>query len=506
MNDKRIRTIVIVGGGTAGWMTATALSRVLKRESCSIRLIESDQIGTVGVGEATIPAIHDFNRRLGIDEKAFMKATNATFKLGIEFVDWHRIGTAYMHPFGPFGQDINGVGFHHYWLWLRNGGDKSPLGDYSLPTLAAKLGNFDYPSTDPRSVYSTYSYAFHFDATRYALFLRELAESLGVIRTEGKVVDVARHAESGFIKHVQLEDGTAIAGDLFIDCSGFRGLLIGDALKTPYEDWQQYLPCDSALAVQSENIREPLPYTRATARGAGWQWRIPLQHRTGNGHVFSSQYMSEEEAARVLLENLEEKPHGEPRLLRFVPGKRKQMWVGNCVAIGLSGGFLEPLESTSIYLIQAAIMKLIEFFPDKTFAGPDVDEFNRRMDTMFDEVRNFVILHYKATERNDTAFWRYCREMPVPDELSYRMELFRERGLASHRKSELFIEANWLAVLLGQGIEPMSYDPRVHCLTDVKVRERLSLMREYLARAAETMCPQQKTIHENCASGDSLHD
>lgn len=499
MENNRIRDIVIVGGGTAGWMTAAALSRVLGAQQCSICLVESEQIGTVGVGEATIPAIHDFNRRLGIDEKEFMRATNATFKLGIEFVNWRRIGDAYIHPFGTFGQDMNGVGFHHYWLQQRQSGDKTPISAFSLAHTAAKLGRFAYPAEDMRSIYSTYSYAYHLDASLYARFLRDFAERLGVRRIEGKIVDVQLRAGNGFISSVLLENGESISGELFIDCSGFRGLLIEQALETGYEDWQQWLLCDRAIAMPSANVGPGHPYTRATAHEAGWQWRIPLQHRTGNGHVFSSAHIGEGRAADVLLHHLEGDALAEPRLLSFVPGKRRKMWNRNCIAIGLSGGFLEPLESTSIFLIQAAIMKLIKFFPDAGFAEADVEEFNRRMDAMFDEVRNFIILHYKAVERDDSEFWKYCRTMPIPDELEHRIELFRSRGVASHRQSELFIEPNWIAIYLGQGIIPETCDPRVDCLPRELIRSRLAAMREYVQRAAEEMPAHEQTIAKNCA-------
>ena len=503
MSIDPIRSVVIVGGGTAGWMTAAALARVLDSNRSSITLVESEAIGTVGVGEATIPAIHDFNRRLGLDEADFMRFTNATFKLGIEFVNWRQIGEAYMHPFGTYGQDMNGVSFHHYWLKERFAGDATPFGDYALPHVAAKMGRFKHPVADKRSVYSTYSYAFHFDALSYGQYLRALAEKLGAKRVEGKVVDVRLRAEDGFIESVALENGDSIDGDLFVDCSGFRGLLIEEALGTGYEDWRHWLPCNSALAVATRRDGDPQPYTRATAHAAGWQWRIPLQHRTGNGHVFSSDHISEDDAANILLEHVEGEPHGEPKLLRFTPGKRRRMWNRNCVAIGLSGGFLEPLESTSIYLIQAAVMKLLELFPDREFATPDIDAFNRSLDTRFDEVRNFIILHYKATERDDSEFWNYCRTMSIPDELEERMRLFRERGVAAHRRSELFIETNWLAVYLGQGVMPRAFDPRTGCMNDEEIRNRMQLMREYLQGAAKALPTHAESIAAYCAATEA---
>ena len=506
MSQQPIRNIVIVGGGTAGWMTAAALARMLPRGLARIRLVESEAIGTVGVGEATIPAIHDFNRRVGLDEKDFMARTNATFKLGIEFVDWGRIGDAYLHPFGTYGRDLNGVSFHHYWLRERAAGSKVPFEHYSLPWLAAKRGRFDYPS-DPsdnrQSVYSTYSYAFHFDASLYARYLRGIAEELGVERIEGRILEAELRADDGYIQHVVLEDGSRLGGELFIDCSGFHGLLIEQALQTGYVDWREWLPCDRAFAVASDHAESgngPDPYTRATARDAGWQWRIPLQHRMGNGHVFSSEYTDEERAAQTLLDNLEGEAHGDPRLLKFVPGKRKRMWRRNCIAIGLSGGFLEPLESTSIFLIQAAIMKLIERFPDAAMPAVVRDAYNDDMDRMFDEVRNFIILHYKQTARDDSDFWRYCANMPIPEELAHRMRVFAERGVAAHRAGELFIETNWIAVYLGQHLVPQNVDPRVDCLDAGETRRTLRDMREHLARAADALPTHADTIRKHCAA------
>lgn len=500
VSQRPIRNVVIVGGGTAGWMTAAALARVLPQGFCRIRLIESDEIGTVGVGEATIPAIHDFNRRVGLDEKEFMARTNATFKLGIEFVNWGTVGNSYLHPFGTYGRDMNGVGFHHYWLRERQSGSTIAYDNYSLPWLAAKRRRFDYPRSDTGSVYSTYSYAFHFDASLYARYLRSIAEELGVERMEGRITGTELRPEDGYIKNVVLENGSRVEGELFIDCSGFRGLLIEQALKTGYVDWRRWLPCDRAFAVPSDYVSDPDPYTRATAHEAGWQWRIPLQHRMGNGHVFSSEYCSEERAAETLLGNLEGKARSEPRLLRFVPGKRRKMWRRNCIAIGLSGGFLEPLESTSIFLIQAAIMKLIELFPDSTLPPPVIDEYNLCMDRMFDEVRDFVILHYKQTARDDSEFWRYCRNMSIPDELDYRMRLFRERGVARHRAGELFIETNWVAVYLGQKLIPERYDPRADCMRSEDLSKALAGIREHLAKAAEAMPAHATTIARNCAA------
>lgn len=503
-DEDRIRRVVIVGGGTAGWMTAAALSTVLRKDLCTIELVESDAIGIVGVGEATIPAIHDFNRKIGLDEQDFMRHTGATFKLGIEFVDWTRIGNAYMHPFGRFGYDMNGVAFHHYWLRMQSLGNASPFGEYCVPPVAGKLGRFALPQSDPRSVLSTYSYAFHFDASLYANYLRQVSERRGVSRIEGKIVDVQLHGESGHISSVRLENGQVISGDLFIDCSGFRGLLIGAALGVPYRNWQQWLPCDRAIAVPCSNPDRLDPFTRATARSAGWQWRIPLQHRTGNGYVHCSDYISEDEATALLLANLDGDPLAEPRTLRFVAGRRDRSWSRNCVAIGLSGGFLEPLESTSIYLIQAAIMKLIERFPDRSFSSANVADFNEQINQQYDQIRDFVIFHYKATNRDDSDFWRRCRSMQIPESLDYRMRVFRERGHVVYRRRELFIETNWVAVFLGQELLPVALDPRVACLPDARIAERLEQMRQTIRHAVETLPQHDHFMAGYCAADPGI--
>jgi tryptophan halogenase len=500
MSQKRIENIVIVGGGTAGWMTAAAFARSLDPRQYKVRLVESDQIGIIGVGEATIPAIHEFNQFIGIDEVEFMKKTNATFKLGIEFRNWGSLGESYIHPFGRFGQAINGVGFHHYWLKMRQAGDPSGFEEYSLPITAARSGKFDYPSSDPHSPLSTYLYAFHFDAGLYARFLRQWCEQRGVERVEGKVVQVKQNTENGFIESISLESGESIAGDFFIDCTGFRGLLIEQTLKSGFDDWSHWLPCNRALAVPSENVGEPVPHTRATALTAGWQWRIPLQHRTGNGHVYCSEYLNDDEATQMVLDNVEGTPMAEPRLIRFTTGKRRKAWVNNCVAIGLSGGFLEPLESTAIYFIQSAIMKLVRNFPDASFSAVEADEFNRQIDSKFNQVRNLLIAHYKETQRDDTPFWNYCRNMSIPEDLTHRIELFRHRGHVSFKSSELFNEPSWLSVLIGQGVIPQSYDPRVDGVSEAEIGQRLEQIKTIIRQSAESMPGHASTIANNCAA------
>jgi len=492
-----IRTVVIVGGGTAGWMTAAALSWAF-RGRMTIRLIESLEIGTVGVGEATIPHIRSFNQRLGIDEREFMARTRATFKLGIEFRNWGRLGDAYIHPFGAYGSPIGGVDFHHYWLKRHLAGDNTSISDYSLPIVAAYLNRFNPPTADRRSLLSTFSYAYQFDAGLYATFLRRYAEQRGTVRTEGKIVDVGVSPEGGTIQTVTLADGQVVEGDLFIDCSGFRGLLIEQTLHAGYEDWTRWLPCDSAVAVPCENSGPWTPYTRATADEYGWRWRIPLQHRVGNGYVFCSGYIDASAATEVLMRSLEGARLGEARLLRFVTGKRRKQWVGNCVAIGLSSGFLEPLESTSIHLIQQAITNLIELFPDRRFDPADATEFNRVMDLEYERIRDFLILHYNATERTDTAFWAYCRTMHLPESLAHRMELFRARGTLVTYREGCFLDPSWVAVYIGQRVVPRRYDPLADAVSDDQLAVHLRTLRQAVLQTARSMPDHRQFIDRYC--------
>ncbi len=494
------RRIVIVGGGTAGWMMAAGLGALMGKR-LDITLIESEAIGTVGVGEATLPHIRNFNSRIGIDEAEFMRATQATIKLGIEFVDWRVKGERYLHPFGAFGHDMAGTAFHHHWLRARRGGDAHPIGDYSLPVVAAAAGRFMPPSQNPESIYSTYNYAFQFDASLYAKFLRTFSEARGVVRQEGRIVSVQRDGETGLIAAITLENGGSIAGDFFIDCSGFRGLLIEGELETGYHEWTEWLPCDRAVAVPCAKGGDFAPYTRATARDAGWQWRIPLQHRTGNGHVYSSAHISDDEATATLLANLEGEPEADPRLLRFVTGQRKLNWNRNVVAVGLSGGFLEPLESTSIYLIQQAITNFIELLPEHADDPVPRAEYNRLMDLEFERVRDFLILHYHATERGDTPFWDRCRTMKVPDSLKAKMDLFRRTGHVVKYKDGLFLEASWLAVYLGQGIIPERHSPHADTLPQAELGAHLARLREMTAKAAANMPSHADWIAKNAAAG-----
>jgi tryptophan halogenase len=461
-----IKTLVIVGGGTAGWMAAASLARILQGK-VAIRLVESDEISTVGVGESTIPMIRLFNEALGINEDDFVRETKATFKLGIEFLDWGRQGDRYMHGFGIFGQDRGTVDFFQYWLKAHQAGRAPDLGRYSINRMAADANRFMRPSQEmANSPLADIVYAFHLDAGLYARYLRKYAEARGVRRTEGKVVEVRQRAHDGFVDSVVMENGEAIAGDLFLDCTGFRGLLIEQTLKTGFEDWSHWLPCDRAWAVPCELSGDLLPYTRAQARPAGWQWRIGLQHRTGNGHVYASRFMSDDEAAAILMANLDGKPLADPRLLRFTAGKRNKVWNKNVVAVGLASGFLEPLESTSIHLIQSTISRLVGFFPDAGFDQADIDEFNRQSDFEVERIRDFLILHYHATERSDTPFWDHVRTMDVPATLRRKLDLYRAHGRVVRENNELFADVGWQQVLHGQGVKAGGYHPLVDLLDE----------------------------------------
>ncbi len=477
--------IVVVGGGTAGWMSAAVLSRALGHLA-QIELIESEQIGTVGVGEATIPQILLLLNLLGIEEHDFLRHTQGSIKLGIQFVDWARIGDAYIHDFGRPGRPLGMLGFHHYWLRARANGIGDDLPSYSLNAVAAANNRYDDVASVGNTGICGLEHAFHFDASLVARYLRRISEANGVVRTEGKIVDVALDGESGFVQSVQLESGDEVEGDLFIDCSGFRGLLIEQALETGYEDWTHWLPCDRAMAVPCESVEPLTPYTRSTARTAGWQWRIPLQHRIGNGHVYSSAYMSDDEAARILLDNLDGKPLADPRPLRFTTGRRKKLWNRNVVALGLASGFLEPLESTSIHLVQSGLSRLINLFPDRGFNPATIDEYNRQYAYEFERIRDFIILHYHANERTDGEFWVERREMEIPDTLADRLELFREAGRFVDDADDLFKESSWIQVMLGQRIEPRAYHPMADLLTGDQLTEFLGGIRQIIdARSAD---------------------
>lgn len=492
--------IVIVGGGSAGWMAAAALSRLLTPD-WQITLVESDQIGTVGVGEATIPQILLFNGVLGIDENEFLKATKGTFKLGIEFDGWRAPGERYMHAFGHVGRDLGLIPFHHYWLQAKVRGKARTLDHYSLSECTARSNRFSRTDPLPQAPLGAPTYAYHFDAGLYAAMLRKFSEARSVVRHEGRIVDIPLNGETGAVAAVKLENGELIEGDLFIDCSGFRGLLIGEAVGSEYVDWSKWLPCNRALAVPCEPAEKLLPYTRASAREAGWQWRIPLQHRIGNGYVYCSDYIDDDRAAETLLANLDGKPLADPRPIRFTTGHRREFWKKNVVSLGLSCGFLEPLESTSLHLVQSGIKHLIDLLPAGEIAGAEVERFNRQMTFEFETIRDFLMLHYWANSR-DEPFWQACRNLELTDSLQHKLELFRSSGRLFRYNEELFTETGWLQVLIGQGIEPASYHPLANAPGDEAVDKYLVSIEEVIAAKVARMPEHADYIRQNCSSGD----
>ena len=498
-NPNMIRDYVIVGGGTAGWMTAAALAHILDAERVNVTLVESEAIGTVGVGEATIPSILTFNTMLGIDENDFVAKTNATFKAGIEFVNWGGLGESYLHPFGDFGPDIETLPLHHHWLRAKANGYSRDLYDFALMAKVAYKGRFmRSPTSDKRSPFSAIHYAYQFDAGLYAAYLRDYAEARGVKRLEGRVTNVRQDAETGFVEGVDLEDGRAVDGEFFIDCSGFRGLLIEGALEAGYEDWRSHLPVDRAVALPCESAGDPIPYTRATAHGAGWQWRIPLQHRTGNGHVYCSEFISDGDALQTLTDNLDGKPTAEPKFLRFTTGHRRKFWSRNVLALGLSAGFMEPLESTSIHLIQNGIARLFKLMPDRRFLQGDIDEFNRRTLWEYERIRDFLVLHYVQTKRDDTEFWRHAQTLPVSDSLQAKIDMFHGMGRVHREGTELFSESSWLAVMYGQGLEPEGWDPIADRFDLDMVVSRLENVADVVDRASDAMPRHADFIREEC--------
>ena len=469
MPADRLQSLVILGGGTAGWMAAAALARFAPH--LSITLVESEAIGTVGVGEATIPQIHLFNGALGLDESEFLRDTKASFKLGIEFAGWTREGESYMHAFGAIGRAAGLLPFQHYWLRAKQAGFAKPLIRYSANELAARTMRVQHgprPAGAPEL-----PYAYHFDAALYAAFLRRYAEARGVMRVEGKVASAERDSESGDIAALHLEGGIRVAGDFFIDCSGFRGLLIEGELASGYEDWTHWLPCDRALAVPCASGGEFTPYTRSTARAAGWQWRIPLQHRIGNGYVYSSAHVSDDEAAAVLLANLDGAPQGDPRPLRFTTGMRRRHWVNNCLAVGLSAGFLEPLESTSIHLAQSAISRFLAVLPSGKPDSATVDWFNAQAEFEWSRVRDFIILHYWANDRRGEPFWDERRSMALPATLRAKIDRWQAMGFIHREHEELFTEVGWFQVLAGQGVAAAGYNPMADALPEAELRALL---------------------------------
>jgi tryptophan halogenase len=479
------RRIVVVGGGTAGWMTAAALARFCV-PGFAVTLVESDEIGTVGVGEATIPSIREFNAALGLDEAEFLAATGGTYKLGIAFEGWGRPDKGYVHAFGLIGAALGVVPFHHYWLRGLKLGISKQLGHYILHTIAIAGNRFAHVERPAGSVLPPLPYAYHFDASLYAKFLRGYAEKRGVVRQEGKIVAVERNQQNGDVGAVLLANGTHIEGDLFVDCSGFRGLLIEQELEAGFEDWTHWLQCDRAVAVPCARVDPLMPLTRSIARKAGWQWRIPLQHRIGNGHVFSSRRISEDEAAATLLANLDGKPMADPRTIRFVTGRRRKTWVRNVVAIGLSSGFIEPLESTSIHLIQTGINRLLELLPAGEISEAARADYNSRSAFEMERIRDFIILHYHANQRAGEPFWDELRTMDVPEPLKHKIDLFRATGRTVHSFDELFDARAWIQVMIGQNIMPETYHPLADLLPEPRLKEFLNgLERSHMAEVSQ---------------------
>ena len=491
MQHERVHKVVIAGGGTAGWMAAASLAKLLGK-TLDITLVESDEIGTVGVGEATIPTLLTLHELLKIKEQDFVRAVQGTFKLGISFENWRDIGRNYIHSFGWTGQDSWAAGFQHFWLKGRKMGISREFGEYCKEWVAAKQRRFAVLPNHGLN------YAYHFDASLYARFLRAMAEEHGAVRQEGRIEAVEQDPVTGFITGLRLQSGQHVPGDLFIDCTGFRGLLIEQTLRAGYEDWSHWLPCDSAVAVQTESLSPPLPYTRSIARDAGWQWRIPLQHRVGNGVVFSAEHWSDDEAVNRLLENVEGEVLTEPRVIKFKTGQRRRHWHKNCVAMGLASGFIEPLESTSIHLIQRSVIRLMQMFPYDGIREPDVNEFNNQMRFEIDNVRDFIILHYHVTDRTDTAFWRQCRDMDIPDTLEHRIELFRQAGRVFKIPTELFGENSWIQVMLGQGLVPEQYHPIVNMMSDDELGRFLTGIHDAVGKVTSQLPDHQRFIDHYC--------
>ncbi|HEY8570152.1 tryptophan halogenase family protein [Microbulbifer sp.] len=500
MNNKTIKNLVILGGGTAGWMTAAMMARSLAG-TVDITLVESDQIGTVGVGEATIPPILNFNRALGLDEAEFLRATNGTIKLGIQFENWSRPGESYMHAFGSIGKNFPFCDFHHFWLRSHASGHSDSYWDFSLNYQAAKQNRFAHLANIPNTNLPGLSYAYHFDAALYAQYLRRYSESKGVKRVEGKVSDVRCNHDSGHVENLALENGQVIEGDLFVDCSGFVGLLIDKAVGSQYESWSQWLPCDRAMAIPSESADSIPPYTRSIAHACGWQWQIPLQHRTGNGLVYSSSHWSDEQAREVLLGNLPGKPLAEPRVIPFRTGHRREQWKRNVVSLGLASGFLEPLESTSIHLVQSGATRLVKCFPHRGIRAEEVAEFNRQSRVEMERIRDFIILHYKANQRGDSDFWRHCESMEIPQSLQHKIELFRTTGKVFRDYEDLFTEVAWQQVLIGQGVLPEDHHVIADGLSDVQLDDLLQSLKTLIQGTVKQLPTHEAFLSSLLAAG-----
>lgn len=489
---ERLRSIIIVGGGTAGWMTAALLARRLAPLGIALTLIESSAIGTIGVGEATTPAIRDYFEAAGLDEGAVMRAAEGTAKLGIEFEGWTGEGSRFFHPFGLYGSASGGVAFHHYWLRQRAAGDGTPLDRYSLASRLAQAGAMMAPIR-PAPDFAFFDWALHFDARLYAGYLGEVATARGVRRIDAQIRSVERDPTTGRIIAVHTVEQGAISGDLFVDCTGFRSLLLGVALDEPFVDWSAFLPVDRAVAIPSATPpgSAPLaPYTRSIARGAGWQWRIPLRHRIGNGYVYCSRFLSDDEAAATLAGALDGTALAEPSLLRFRTGHRRRFWSSNCVGVGLSAGFLEPLESTSITLIHSAIERLVDLLPDTRMDPALAAEYNRITALEYERVRDFLILHYHGNARVE-PFWRERRAAPLPEPLAHKIRMFRSRGELVRYDWETFADPSWLSLFAGLNMLPDRWDPRADVLTTTQIDGAFSRMRADIGRLAAGGVPHR---------------
>ena len=493
MKNNLIKNIVIAGGGTAGWMAAAAMSKLIGK-NLNITLIESDDIGTVGVGEATIPPIKTFHKLLNINEQEFMKETHATFKLGISFENWKENNSEYIHSFGATGKECWAGEFHHFWLHGLQKGITSDFGDYCFELQAAKANKFGFSKQAP------INYAYHLDATLYAKYLRKFSEKLGVNRIEGKIERVNKNTDTGFISSLTLDSGKTIEGDFFIDCTGFRGLLIEQALHTGYDDWSHWLPCDSAVAVQTKTTEPAIPYTRSIARTSGWQWKIPLQHRVGNGLVYCSKYMSDNDASEELLENIEGEMLTQPRTIKFKTGRRRKGWNKNCVALGLSSGFIEPLESTSIHLIMSGIIRLLRIFPFKGIEQTMIDEYNSKLTSELNAVRDFIILHYNVNQRHDSEFWKHCQYMEIPESLAHKIRLFKETGRVFLDDGDIFRVDSWTQVMLGQGLKPMQYHHIAEIMSDNELNNFMQSIKQSIDNAVKNLPSHHEFINQYCKS------
>ena len=490
---NKIQNVVIAGGGPAGWMAAAAFSKLIGK-NLNITLVESDEIGTVGVGEATIPPIKTFHKLLGINEQEVMRATNATFKLGIKFENWGLKDTDYIHSFGATGKECWAGEFHHFWLHGLRKGISADFGDYCYELQAAKANKFALSNTSP------INYAYHLDATLYAKYLRKFSENLGVNRIEGKIQKVNKNKDTGFISSLSLDSGDIIEGDFFIDCTGFQGLLIEQALHTGFDDWSHWLPCDRAVAVQTKTTSEPLPYTRSIAHKSGWQWKIPLQNRVGNGLVYCSKYCSDEEAIETIKANIEGEMITEPRVIKFNTGRRRKGWNKNCVALGLSSGFIEPLESTSIHLIMSGVIRLLRIFPFEGIHQSTIDEYNNKLDSELNAVRDFIILHYKVTQREDSDFWLHCQNMEIPSSLAHKVQLFKDTGRVFLDDGDIFRVDSWTQVMLGQGLMPEQYHTIAEIMNDKELENFMGNLKKSINQAVDQLPSHAEFLEKYCKS------